>query len=117
MGSGIVMLGGNKAFGAGGWQGTELEKAMPVDFTIKNHKVVPVGALILVMHASEMAQGNYWQKVICTAAIQSLGYQDFCGIIHWSGNETWLWKDPKTGAGLVRIGSDQNRRAMLEVVE
>ena len=36
MGSGLVMLGGPNSFGAGGWTNTELEKAMPVDFTIKS---------------------------------------------------------------------------------
>ena len=55
------MLGGENSFGAGGWANTELEQAMPVDFQIKNAKVVPVGALAMVMHASEMPQGNYWQ--------------------------------------------------------
>ena len=30
------MLGGDNSFGAGGWANTELEKAMPVDFHIKN---------------------------------------------------------------------------------
>ena len=39
MGAGLVMLGGPNSFGAGGWTGTELEKAMPVDFQIQNAKV------------------------------------------------------------------------------
>ena len=38
-----MMLGGPNSFGAGGWTNTELEKAMPVDFQIKNAKVVPAG--------------------------------------------------------------------------
>ena len=45
MGAGLVMLGGRNSFGAGGWTGTEMEKAMPVDFQIKSAKVVPRGAL------------------------------------------------------------------------
>ena len=39
MGCGLVMIGGPNSFGAGGWANTELEKAMPVDFQIKNAKV------------------------------------------------------------------------------
>ena len=39
LGAGLVMLGGQNSFGAGGWTNTELEKAMPVDFQIKNAKV------------------------------------------------------------------------------
>ena len=39
LGAGLLMIGGPEAFGAGGWTGTELEKAMPVDFQIKNSKI------------------------------------------------------------------------------
>ena len=56
------MLGGPNSFGAGGWTNTKLEEAMPVDFQIKSAKVLPRGALAMMMHASEIAQGNYWQK-------------------------------------------------------
>ena len=52
---------------------------MPVDFQIKSAKVVPVGALVLNMHASEIPQANYWQKVICQEAIKALGPRDYCG--------------------------------------
>ena len=45
LGCGLVMIGGQRSYGAGGWAGSELEKAMPVDFQIKNAKVIPVGAL------------------------------------------------------------------------
>ena len=44
MGAGLVMLGGTESFGAGGWTGTDLEKAMPVDFQIRNAEVAPRGA-------------------------------------------------------------------------
>ena len=46
---------------------------MPVDFHAKNAKVVPRGALVMLMHASEIAEGNYWQKVIAREAIKTLG--------------------------------------------
>ena len=108
MGCGLIMLGGPNSFGAGGWSNTELEKAMPVDFQIYNAKVVPVGALAMVMHASEMAQGNFWQKKIAEEALRALGPQDFCGIIHWAGAEEWLWGHPK---GLLPVGP--NRQQML----
>ena len=64
LGAGLLMIGGPEAFGAGGWIGTNIEKAMPVDFKIRNTKIQAVGALALIMHASEMADGNHWQKVI-----------------------------------------------------
>lgn len=108
MGAGLVMLGSPNSFGAGGWTNTELEKAMPVDFQIKNKTVAPVGALVLIMHASEMAQGNYWQKVTARLAIDALGQQDYCGLLHYDGTDKWLWNNPN---GLVPVGA--NRRTML----
>jgi uncharacterized membrane protein len=108
MGCGLVMLGGPQSFGAGGWTNTPLEEAMPVDFQINNAKVAPVGALGMVMHASEMAQGNYWQKRIAEEALKALGPQDYCGIIHWNGQEEWLWGLPQ---GMIKVG--ENRRKMI----
>ncbi len=110
MGAGLVMLGGPDSFGAGGWTGTELEKAMPVDFQIQNAKVVPRGALVMLMHASEIAEGNHWQKVIAREAIKTLGGQDYCGVIHWWGTEQWLWH-----GGLLTVGD--NRDAMLALID
>ncbi len=104
MGAGLVMLGGPNSFGAGGWTNTELEKAMPVDFQIKNAKVVPGGALAMIMHASEMAEGNYWQKVIAQEAIKALGAEDYCGVLHWDGAEQWLW-----GGHAARSASNRDR--------
>jgi uncharacterized membrane protein len=107
MGAGLVMIGGPNGFGAGGWAGSELEKAMPVDFQIKSAKVVPRGALVMLFHASEMAQGNYWQKVIGHKAIEALGPQDYCGVMHYGNmGMEWLWKN-----GVVEIGD--NRAVML----
>ena len=109
LGAGLLMIGGPEAFGAGGWTGTELEKAMPVDFKIKNAKVNAVGALALIMHASEMADGNHWQKVICKSAIEQLGPSDLAGVLHWNFNgDAWLWGGKQ---GLLEVGP--NRRAML----
>ncbi len=111
-GCGLVMLGGPNSFGAGGWSNTELEKAMPVDFQIKNARIRAVGALAMVMHASEMAQGNHWQKVISREAIKPLGPMDYCGLIHWGmRGEEWLWGGKR---GLIRVG-DQRRKMMARV--
>ena len=106
LGCGLIMLGGANSFGAGGWTNTALEKAMPVDFQIYNAKVVPVGALAMVMHASEMAQGNYWQKVISREALKVLGPHDYCGVVHWEGKEEWLWGKPQ---GLIKVGQNKNK--------
>ncbi|MEM9588030.1 MAG: VWA domain-containing protein [Planctomycetota bacterium] len=111
LGAGLLMVGGPEAFGAGGWTGTEIEKAMPVDFQIRNQKIQAVGALVLIMHASEMAEGNHWQKVIARAAIEQLGPNDYAGLLHWTmAGDAWLWG----GRGIIPVGS--NRKAMLAAV-
>ncbi|MFH1918622.1 MAG: VWA domain-containing protein, partial [Planctomycetota bacterium] len=106
LGAGLVMLGGPNSFGAGGWTNTELEKAMPVDFQIQDAKVVPRGALAMVMHASEMAQGNHWQKKISEEALKALGPRDYCGVIHYDNAAgcAWLWKP-----GLCVVGGNSQQ--------
>ncbi|TWU40452.1 VWA domain-containing protein [Novipirellula artificiosorum] len=112
LGAGLLMIGGPESFGAGGWTGTEIEKAMPVDFKIRNSKVQAVGALACIMHASEMAEGNYWQKKIAGAAVEQLGPADYAGVLHWSMNgDTWLWGGKN---GLLEVGP--NRKAMLAAI-
>ncbi len=109
-GCGLIMIGGENSFGAGGWSNTDLEKAMPVDFQITNAKIQAVGALVLMMHASEMAEGNFWQKVTAREAIKALGPMDYCGLIHWgpAGTDQWLWGAPQ---GLVQVAN--RRQTML----
>jgi uncharacterized membrane protein len=102
LGCGLIMIGGPNSFGAGSWTNTELEKAMPVDFQIKSAKVVPVGALVLNMHASEIPQANYWQKIIAQEAVKALGPRDYCGLVYFGNSDQWLWAQSK--GGMERVG-------------
>ncbi len=88
MGGGIIMLGGNESFGAGGWQGSELEKVLPVDMDIPAQRQVGKGALVLVMHSCEMPDGNYWGLQCAEQAIKTLSAQDEVGIISYAWNGT-----------------------------
>jgi uncharacterized membrane protein len=99
MGAGLVMLGGPDSFGAGGWMNTPVEKALPVDMQIKALKVQGIGAMALIMHATEIPEGNYWQKVIAKAAINSLSSYDYVGLLHFEGQEAWLFTIRPVGTG------------------
>ncbi len=105
-GMGILMLGGPEAFGAGGWTNTKLEKAMPVNFAIKNSKVEAVGALAMVMHACEIPEGNHWQKMISKAALEALGPSDYCGVVQYDmAGDKWLWGG---SVGLLPVGPNKS---------
>ena len=81
------MIGGPQAFGAGGWQDTEVEKALPVTADLKSVKVEGKSGLVLIMHASEMAEGNAWQKKIAKIAIQKLSPMDMMGMLYYAFDE------------------------------
>ena len=91
LGAGLVMIGGEESFSAGGYTGSPLEKALPVDMQIKSNKMRGKGALVLIMHACEIPEGNFWQKRIAKLAIQTLGGQDECGLLYWSMKSSWLF--------------------------
>ncbi|NNJ25618.1 glutamine amidotransferase [Alienimonas chondri] len=94
MGVGFLMLGGENSFGAGGYQNTPIEEALPVDLDITRRKVLPKGALVIILHTCEFPQGNTWGKRICKRAIKVLGDQDECGVLvaDYVDGESWLFE-------------------------
>ncbi len=82
-----------------------MEKALPVDCDIKSLKVQGKGGLVLIMHASEMADGNRWQKEIAKLAIKKLSPADEVGILYFDWGAT-KWHIP-----LQPIGSQARRAA------
>jgi Ca-activated chloride channel homolog len=56
LGGGFVMIGGPDSFGAGGWTGSSIDKLLPVECQIPNQKIMPSGALCIVLdHSGSMA--------------------------------------------------------------
>ncbi|MEO6810174.1 MAG: VWA domain-containing protein, partial [Isosphaeraceae bacterium] len=107
-GAGLVMIGGPNSFGAGGWMNTPVEKALPVDMQIKAMKVMGKSALVMVMHASEIPEGNFWQKKVAQEALKTLSSYDYAGMLHWQGQEAWLFTLRPIGDG---------RSAMLRAID
>ena len=70
-------------------QNTEIEKALPVLADLKSTKLEVKGGLVLMMHASEMTEGNAWQKKIAKLAIEKLSPFDMVGVLYWSGQHIW----------------------------
>lgn len=91
-GSGLIMLGGEESFGAGGWIGTPVEQVMPVSFEIKHKRVIPRGALVLIMHSCEMPRGNFWGTEMAKKSVDTVSSQDYLGVLAftWSpGGTNW----------------------------
>lgn len=91
-GVGLVALGGDQAYAAGGYRGTPLEETLPVEMELSSRKVLPKGALVLVVHATEFTDGNQWAREIAFAALQALGPQDEMGVVLWDGTDRWLFE-------------------------
>ena len=92
MGSGLIMLGGPESFGAGGWIGSPVEEVMPVSFEIKQKRVIPRGALVLIMHSCEIDRGNYWAKEMAKKSVDTVSSRDYLGVLSYTyspGGENW----------------------------
>jgi len=85
LGIGLVMIGGSDSFGAGGWQDTPVENALPVSMDIKQKKVLPNGALVIILHTCEIPDGNKWAQDISLAALNVLSKRDLMGVIYYGG--------------------------------
>ena len=95
LGGGLVMVGGDDTFGAGGWQGSIVEGVMPVKFDVDEVKQIPRGALVVIAHSCEMAQGNYWGVEVCCAALKPLSRLDYFGLVDWGrGAGGYAWEVP-----------------------
>lgn len=101
LGGGLVMVGGDAGFGAGGWMDSPIEDVMPVSFDVKSKRQLPKGALVLVMHACEIPQGNYWGERVAVAAVKTLSSRDLVGVLsyRWQGGEQGYWDVPLRTVG------------------
>ena len=101
LGGGFVMTGGPSSFGAGGWIGSPVAEILPVDLDPPQKKQLPKGALVLIMHACEMPQGNYWGKLVASSAVQTLSRLDLVGILayNWQGAGLDEWVYPLSEVG------------------
>lgn len=100
-GTGLIMLGSPQTYGPGGYHRTPIEEALPVEMDVKQKKVLPKGALAIILHTCEFAEGNTWAKRIAKEAIRVLGAQDEVGLIDyaWGGPTTgYNWVFPLTPA-------------------
>src|SRR6266850_361781 len=90
-GVGLVCVGGDQTYAAGGYRGTPLESTLPVSMELDSKKVLPSGAVVLVMHGMEFDNGNQVARDCAQGVLAALGPTDEMGVILWDGTEHWVF--------------------------
>ncbi len=114
MGGGLIMLGGETSFGAGGYYRTPLEKILPVDMDIPTKMSIPSLCLVMVIDKSDSMGGHisdarptqtYQErttkldvaKIAAFSAMKLLNPFDQVGLLAF--NADWEWTVPISEAG------------------
>ena len=96
-GVGLVCVGGDQTYAAGGYRGTPLESTLPVSMELDSKKVLPSGAVVLVMHGMEFNNGNEVARECAQGVLAALGPTDEMGVVLWDGTEHWVFPLQKVG--------------------
>lgn len=101
LGGGFIMVGGPDSFGAGGWANSPIDDILPVTCTIPTQKVLPSGALVLVIDRSGSmgspvgGTSKSQQEVANEAAllaISTLYPQDLVGVVAFDNSAKMIAK-------------------------
>ncbi len=110
-GVGLVCVGGENSYAAGGYRNTPLEATLPVSMELDSKKVLPPGAVVLVMHGMEFANGNQVARDCALGVLGALGPADELGVVLWDGTDQWVYELQKVGnksaAGRAIAGMNQ----------
>lgn len=96
LGGGLGMIGGENSFGPGGWIGTAVERALPVDMELKGKERLPSLSLVMVIDKSgsmgsssdpTSKMGMAKQSII--EAIRLLGPRDNVGVVEFDSAAGW----------------------------
>lgn len=92
MGGGLVMLGGEKSFGLGGYYRTPIEDALPVKMPIKKNVEKPNLALTLVIDRSGSMTGTKIElaKEAAIASAEVLKPEDRFGVVAFDSLSQWI---------------------------
>ncbi len=92
LGGGLVVVGGPKSFGAGGWIGSPLAEVIPLDLDPPQKKQMPLAALVLIVDRSGSMAGRKVQlcKTGASAAVRLLSSKDYVGVVVFDVEAKWL---------------------------
>jgi len=92
-GGGFIMLGGDKAFGLGGYYRTPIEDLLPVRCDFQKDKENPsLGMLIIIDHSGSMSSQNKMEmaKEAAKSAVELLSPQDYIGVMAFDTTAYWV---------------------------
>ena len=89
LGSGLVMIGGEQQLWPGAYRGTPIEEVLPVDMEVRKRKVMPTGAVAMVLHTCEFPDGNQIARETAAPVVDALGEHDKVGILLYDGQNRW----------------------------
>ena len=109
MGRGLVMVGGDRSFGLGGYYHSPVADAMPVHMDIKDKTKFPKLGMILALDKSCSMGGGAGSKLAMAkeAAIETanlLNERDMLGVISFDGAASWI----------VPLGDLENRAQVIQ---
>ncbi len=82
-GGGLLVAGGTKSYGPGGWDGTTLERLLPVSVDAEKHQEMPSVAMALVIDRSGSMEGLALEmaKTACAATVATLKPTDLVEVV------------------------------------
>lgn len=106
-GGGFIMAGGEDSFGSGGYQGTRIEKILPVRFDSEKEKQQPTLALVLVIDRSGSMSGEKLEmaKESARATAEVLDPTDLIGVVAFDNQPITIVRLQKASNRL-RISTD-----------
>ena len=109
-GGGLIMAGGEDSFGSGGYQGTRMEKIMPVRFDSEKQREQPNIAIVLVVDRSGSMSGPKIEAAKESARVTAevLSASDLISVIAFDSQPTTIVRLQKA-SNRMRISTDISR--------
>ncbi|HEY0831877.1 MAG TPA: VWA domain-containing protein [Candidatus Dormibacteraeota bacterium] len=102
LGLGLVVVGGSDSYGPGGYAGTPLDTALPVQMLLPQNTQKPPVAVMLVLESSEGQQGDQIIRGAAESVVNQLTSRDSVGVTNGTGGNVVVPLGPLTDKAAVK---------------
>ena len=102
LGLGLVVIGGSDSYGPGGYAGTPLETALPVQIQLPQDIKKPPVAVMLVLESSESGEGDQVVRGAAAAVVDQLTPRDMVGVTNGTGGNVVVPLGPLSDKAAVK---------------